>query len=548
MLFARALNTDADTATTEKFINQCKATQRCTGVMTKPDLNKLDGRNLKILQNILRGGGHVMGGGWHVTRQLSQEEVNQQISYTEAREIEQNFFGQTPWCNALQDWQQCFGIPNLQVALSRKLTAHIVSKLPDIRAPVECRLQEIENELRRFREPTGAPMLIVGTELNLLKDAIITEINPSSEEGFRANAREIISKMNEAIKISCQPIVVLSTPGYVKPSITVASDSEPDPTSTPSKSRKVGNGRKVDATPSRAQLTPTNRPTRKIPTPQKKGDAASQGGKATFYLNVVKKLCDKSPAAELGNQTSQKLREKLIGETMCGWEFVMDHALQEIKDCFSKTLENRMMEVLHPRRGAPLFDQARSSITNLFIDLMNEQAERLRNVLACERHRPITYAADFGTKLNSEKEQLRAQRAKHRAEEHIDKLESDGQKVSQQLRNELAGVDGVNKTLGADSYEREVDALAFPLAYYGIVTTQFVDTTAKGIACNVLYTFQDRLYTALHQDLNTSNSEQCARLLQEAPQREAQRIKLVEERGKLVCALKELDGLSVTGA
>lgn len=122
ILLACGADQDVETSTTFRFIKDCQATQRCVGVLTKADL--LPPGKLAYIQQILSGTKFTLGKGWYITKQLSQEQIDQGISHTMARELEATFFSQNEWA-ALDRLQQRFGIGRVQEIVSRSMTDHI---------------------------------------------------------------------------------------------------------------------------------------------------------------------------------------------------------------------------------------------------------------------------------------------------------------------------------------------------------------------------------------------------------------------------------------
>ena len=124
VLLVLELGRDFENTTAFRFVRECKAVSRCTGVLTKADL--MTSSNLRVVE-LLSSKDFKVGHGWFVTKQLSQEELNTNIPYCEAREREQAFFAtQKPWTTSLADFKDKFGIPKLQDAISHRLKEHIL--------------------------------------------------------------------------------------------------------------------------------------------------------------------------------------------------------------------------------------------------------------------------------------------------------------------------------------------------------------------------------------------------------------------------------------
>jgi hypothetical protein len=109
---------DVETSKTLSFIRGRGATARCVGVLTKADL--MPPGKSDYVQSILDGKKFALGKGWFITKQLSQEQIEQGITHAAARVLEADFFSSLLWAQG----GRC-GIPQLQEAVSRFLTEHI---------------------------------------------------------------------------------------------------------------------------------------------------------------------------------------------------------------------------------------------------------------------------------------------------------------------------------------------------------------------------------------------------------------------------------------
>jgi GTPase SAR1 family protein len=128
ILLTVAANQDVETCRAFNIVRQEKATLRCKGVLTKPDLIASNGTPLDRIRQMLNRSKWPLGEGWHVTKSLSQNDINLRVTHSQAREQEMAFFSEEPWGTTLSEFCDLFGIRNLQSALSRKLTEHILSE------------------------------------------------------------------------------------------------------------------------------------------------------------------------------------------------------------------------------------------------------------------------------------------------------------------------------------------------------------------------------------------------------------------------------------
>ena len=187
ILLTIAANQDTDTSNAFRFVRGVKAECRCVGVLTKPDLFTKSRQNTDRMIRTLNGKMFELGNGWYVTKQLSSEELDQNVSYAEARRREEAFFTrQEPWCTALADFSEQFGIPRLQDALSHKLTEHILNELPEIASRVTDRLRKVEDQLAAFPEQVKAPCSTVRNEIEKVNSVVLEHLSGNGiENEFR---------------------------------------------------------------------------------------------------------------------------------------------------------------------------------------------------------------------------------------------------------------------------------------------------------------------------------------------------------------------------
>lgn len=121
----------------KKVIEDLNATNRCVGVLTKPDTLADRTGNIDF-ENILRGNEHRLGHGWLVTKQPGQEFRAEESKYHEkAREEEEEFFANDPlWKGPWSEYLKRCGTNRIQNVLSELLVTSIkeksVSKYPSI--------------------------------------------------------------------------------------------------------------------------------------------------------------------------------------------------------------------------------------------------------------------------------------------------------------------------------------------------------------------------------------------------------------------------------
>eukprot|EP00798_Chlamydomonas_sp_ICE-L_P009996 gene9996-7880_t len=120
--------------------------ERTIGVITKPDRvdSGTHGNWLKTAQN--RDSQHTLNLGYYVVKNPDQEQLNEKISFEDARKRETEFFAGHEHWSMLQ--QERRGTNNLRKALSDMLIKRMHEELPALRRNANDRLQNIEAELK----------------------------------------------------------------------------------------------------------------------------------------------------------------------------------------------------------------------------------------------------------------------------------------------------------------------------------------------------------------------------------------------------------------
>lgn len=542
ILLACACNQDLENSTALRFVRQCEATDRCIGVLTKPDLIELTDNRMKTLQELLVGNkGYRFGDGCFITRQLSQRELTSAspISYKEAREIEAAFFGQEPWSTILAEHRERFGIPNLQNTISQKLTKHILGNLPEIAGRIQAKLAHVKNELSTYPEQDTMPHITVHTEINHIVTAIKEQLDADSHASkFREDYRKIFSwSMRKMAEL--KPKVVVATPGYQDPPLVIDYEEEDD---SPSKKQQTANG--VSRAVSTAQtLTPVKSARRR------KAVVRSTMQRAEFHLDEVKAKFDSAPGLDIPGQASQFVVRGLILETVQNFPLVAESILQDVQTLFVESLASTISRVLAQYLNTELFHETTRITRALFDELIEKVSSFVYALVAGETHRPIVYNPQYKTNTTGYKQQLHSERAIHRVKEYYETEAAQSNRAVPKLpeqHKKAADNAWVTATLGVDDYHREIENLAIPLAYYDTVSAQLIDNLAKHFETGLVFTYQDLLLRKLMVELQTGNQEHCKQLLAEYPERERVKARLEAEKEKLEQAYAELKGLSIS--
>lgn len=544
VLLACSITNDIENCTALRYVRQCKAASRCIGVLTKPDL--LDNnRTADIVRLILQNKKQNLGHGWYVTKQLSQDELEELpvISHAEARIRERDFFRTAPRWSAFAAFSDRMGIPALQSAVSQVLTSHILNELPAIVQNIDDLLTTVTAKLAGYPEQPRSPADVVSREARNVQEAMIEHIRGDSDwNPFRTKYRELLDNLTAQLNIA-RPEPDLSTPTGVKKTarkevIHVDLDSDTEPAPTP-KRKRGPNGHAIPATPG---LTPS-RGAASVKTedtsPKKQGPQIL----GVMKLDWVRTKYHGGFCGGLPNPVNPKVTEVMILTFLRSWPKLVEAALDKISKLFYAMIKQRTSSVLEPYRETQLLPQAIQAASNLFYAIIQEQTMVVERIVAAELHRPISLDANkWEEQTQKWHKTLRMDRDEQRTEEYYS-LDEKTAKQEAEINKNKTNADWKQKNLGADPYAFEVDAMAKPLAYYDIAAARMVDSIAMHLELGLMHRFQIDLPNALKVGLKTDNVEHCAQLLEEDAVREERRRFLVSEQEKLREAKQNLENL-----
>jgi GTPase SAR1 family protein len=160
ILLTVPMTSDIATCTALRLVEQEEgALTRARGVLTKPDQferagdpsqngGDADGR-FDQWDLALRGQSHSLGLGYGVV----MNHPNTKLTHQEARAEEYKFFAEGRWAKVPVEFQESFGVENLQKSLSSLLSDKIRDLLPSIIERIDSEIRTAEEELRQLPNP-----------------------------------------------------------------------------------------------------------------------------------------------------------------------------------------------------------------------------------------------------------------------------------------------------------------------------------------------------------------------------------------------------------
>jgi len=529
-------------------VNECKASSRCIGVLTKPDL--VGRRRWPLLEEVLNGKTFRLSGkdAWFVTKQLSAENLESGVTHAEAREREKEFFSkQEPWFSVLSSFAARFGVWSLREAISNKLTTHILNELPKIQERIQNKLKDVDRELAQFPDQPLSASHEVKDQIDRAYNAVAYYIREDAiDNDFRKAYKGIIDGLLEQLK-KTGPEVVLVTPGYVAPTFTLISDDEETPAiETPIKRTKGNNGLSIRNTPSSSNRASNETPRTVRAKPQHRGDgAAAEDAKTVFKLDHVKYALDRGSASGLPGQTNPKVVDGLVKQCIQGWPQQVAKMLDMLKALMVNMLNTAIDHALAAYRPTQLYVSVCGIVQAFANSILEEQFEKVTYMVSCVIHKPLTHCSNWKRRIDVSKRSLVRDRQSQRLSEHYNTQEAFGHKVpnGKERERKISDEAYVKEELGQDEYEREIAALAVPVAFYALASESVVDYIANLLEYGLLYGIEKTLKPTLCKELNITDEEHCVHLLAEDDQHATRRRRLIEEKRKLTEMMKELESL-----
>ncbi|EEB90813.1 hypothetical protein MPER_10934, partial [Moniliophthora perniciosa FA553] len=132
--------------------------ERTVGVLTKPD--RIERGDEQDWLGFIRGETQPLQNNWFCVKQPSTADLQKGITWSEARDKENQFFSMTePWCDMEAMYQKYLRTSNLVERLSVILSDLIAKRLPEIQDELEKAILEVRKSLQALpKEPSQDPV------------------------------------------------------------------------------------------------------------------------------------------------------------------------------------------------------------------------------------------------------------------------------------------------------------------------------------------------------------------------------------------------------
>ncbi|KAF2123984.1 dynamin family protein-like protein [Dothidotthia symphoricarpi CBS 119687] len=575
------LSNDIANSSAAGLAREHNATDRCIGVLTKPDLlprGKTDDELIDVLDNRRFRLGHE----YFVVKNLDKSEIAQGLTHQDARIKEREFFQTGRWATTLSQFQSRFGTLSLQTYLSKELAKQTLNELPRIYAQIEERLAAVEEELDGIPEiPSHSAVRTIADVVLSFSTNVRLEMEGEHEHTEWRNIWEGIQKTFADSLVAMKPtmstsgdldagVFVYTLPGRsANESIVIDSDDEDgdgnskmrDSPETPSKKRKLEGGTPTPS-PFKTPTKPVPKPPSKTPTrpPTRRAEAARLA-KATqpadfaqfrkrFILDDVVRSVNQQSKSKVPGQIHPKVKEAMMLSALQHWQRPIDVFFSSLRTALLQRTHFLLDRHFAKWAGSQLYTQTRAIVQEVLHNNLNEQHRTMAaESLTDELEGPYIFFQDaFHAEKESTHEHYRQHRQKARFRRYVEEAEEHfGRDISAPEQDKIRKDAQKMARVALEPYASEVELVAGITAYYGLAARRLHDKICMRVESKFFRQLRVQLRGELEDGLEifheTEGLNVARRLLAESPQREVRRQELVASRDALRKGLKCLDDL-----
>ncbi|CAO2647679.1 Nn.00g086010.m01.CDS01 [Neocucurbitaria sp. VM-36] len=566
ILVTCSLDNDIANSAAGGIARDLDATDRCIGVLTKPD-RLPRGTPPDRLRELFDQKRFTLGCGYFVVKNLGQDELDQGLTHHDARLRERQFFEQDElWATSLKKYESRFGTLNLQTFLSGKLADQITKKLPIIHEEIKVRLRQVEADLGQFPEPpTHNASGIIFAILLEFSQHVRRELEADFPCKVWRNDWKTLQKDFFNALVSIKPTLVVSghrdtgiysdTLGSqagrsVDDSIVIDDGDDddddddqggdvqmPDVPETPTKKRKVeGTPR---ASPSKSPLR-TARP-KLANESTKTPNLDFSTFRKMFRLDGVAQHLGEASKSRIPGQIEPRVIYGMMLETTEHWHQPLNVFFNAFELQFRTQMKTLFREHFRQWEGSMLIQSAWRIVEEMLNLNFHQQRTTMANEsLNDEKEGPYIFHEDI---FDREKESylVHYRQARFKARLNIykrERLQQSGKTVSVQEEEKLKKDERFMSVLSKEPYHVELDVVAQVSAYYMIAARRFHDAICMRIESKFYKQLRLHLREELESGLGINDENEghrnAVRLLAEPLHRQQRRKELTGMRKALL--------------
>ncbi|KAH7381463.1 P-loop containing nucleoside triphosphate hydrolase protein [Phaeosphaeria sp. MPI-PUGE-AT-0046c] len=535
-----------------------KATDRCIGILTKPDRCH-EIRCGEVLSDIFEDKRFAFGHGYFVVRNSDQEQLTQGLTNDEARSQEQLFFEKEMFASKFSKFNHRFGTSNLQAFLSFKLAEQITKRLPVIENEMEARLLTIDDELKHYPEPPShnAVRIIFDTVLGFTEHVRLQLEGNNPHNGWRIKWTELQEMFFDALS-SLKPTMLTSgaldkgsyEASLGSASLTIPVDDDGDAKEdvrmsevpdTPSKKRKLDDT--PVASPSRSNGARTDEQN------DKNSDSDFSQHKIRFQLDNVADHMKKRSNNRIPGRIEPSVIEALYLEPLQRWDLPVNAFFKKLEERFKEHIKELFDEHFDKWKGTALYSRAWEIVE----EMVNLNLHEQRGTMARESLNDESIVYVFHQEaFNCDKEVILKTYQDARFECRMrlyvrERREIKAKPLSPAELAKLLKDPNLKALFREEPYPTELEAVADVVTYYMIAARRFHDALCMRIQSKFFKQLRTQLRDEMELGLGIHDEhrgrQNAIELLTEDSEREKRRQSLVAQRLSLTQGQKILRDL-----
>ncbi|KZM24164.1 uncharacterized protein EKO05_0010821 [Ascochyta rabiei] len=570
VLVTCALENDIANSIAAGLARKLKVTDRCMGVLTKPD-RLPQGSSSGDLASVLENRRFQLGHRYFVVKNLDSDEIQQGLTHQDARRLEREFFATVaPWSTDLQPYQSRFGTVNMQQYLSTELGNRVLSKLPVIRRQIEARLATVEDELSRIPDtPLHTAARTVADIVQAFANEMRSEMAGDHGSMTWSNAWEEIQQTFWDMMLELKP--TMSIRGKLDEGLFLTTllgrsadecivlDSDDDVETsdlpeTPSKKRKHDARPKRELQtpahtplPSRTPRAPASRTSRQLfpnASPSNRSNDMTRLRKQ-FKLDDVTRHISQHSKSRVPGQMNPKVREDMMLSALAHWPRVVSEFFKELEHQLKLRVKVLFDRHFSAWKGSGLYAKSLAIVESLLDSNIHEQRTTMAaESLIDERDGPHIFHKDIFKKDKAAvMDRYRQARADARFKVFVNEAEAHYEKTYTPADKEKIRKDDRKMALiKEEPYTHEVDLVADISTYYMIAARRFHDSVTMRIESKFFKQLREKLRDQLQDELGIYDEHEgpynAQRLLAESAERLARRNALVAKKKALLEGLQ----------
>ncbi|KAJ4160292.1 hypothetical protein NW754_003418 [Fusarium falciforme] len=542
ILCSMPMNSDAENSSTFGLIRRLGALNRTIGVLTKADLIPEGGNHEQWLA-IMREEAHTTGLGYFITSRPQGKDLDELKRWEEHVFVD---YGFDRWPAAFHSFSDRCGIEKLKAFLSEKLGQEFAKSLPHIKHTLKQHLNGIVEQLNKLPELPSNVELEVQTSVMEFGEQARSKLKPAEFSKhfvpLPENFRECLLDMKPKFTLKDStdiPVLEISDDESDAGSVVTITN-----TNTPSKRRAMG----PPTTPSkRARTDPMPNGTNGHIKPEDMRASVPRfspaAGPPTYCLpGSVRDEIKAKTRAGVPDIITEEVYNDMCREAIQPWDGPMKAFLNEVMNLLSTMLESAL-EVSFARLNKRLiYKECRKILTEYLDERRHETLGALDVVYRLETYGLFTvnqeafrrYQKDEQILLTRYRHQMRMLAAGYGDGRPPVPWESltDEKRIQDERRREADLA-----KLGPDSFERELEVVAYVRGYYRLAALRFADAVALHITNGMIPHIQRHLPYHLDRKLGLGGHDSTSvyeRLMAE-DSATATRREVLERRAREVC-------------